>query len=370
MNVLFDHQVFSFQEYGGISRYYSRLLKIFSQNASIQADLIVKFSNNAYLHEVGNFNPTPFFGKYRFKGRNEIIRVLNQLYFKKEYAKRPPPDIFHPTYYHQYFLNDIGAVPFVLTIYDMAHEIYPGSFHPFDFTIKNKKALAKKAARIIAISEYTKKDIVRILEIPESSIDVIPLATDIVVNASMMLSFPPPKEFILYVGARNTYKNFMFFLRSMKSIMKDSHNLFVICAGGGTFSLQEQKNIEQLGLSKNIRQINVSDESLALLYSKAKAFVYPSLYEGFGIPIVEAFTCGAPVILSNRSSLPEVGGEAAAYFEPDNNESLEIVVRSILNNPETRNEMVQKGFERAKMFSWNNTAEKTIETYKKVLQHR
>jgi len=131
-----------------------------------------------------------------------------------------------------------------------------------------------------------------------------------------------------------------------------------------------QKNIEQFGLSKNIRQINVSDESLAMLYSRAKAFVYPSLYEGFGIPVLEAFTCGAPVILSNRSSLPEVGGDAAVYFEPDNVESLETAIRSIVNNSEVRNEMVQKGFERAKIFSWNNTAKKTIETYKKVLQHR
>ncbi len=370
MNVLFDHQVFSFQEYGGISRYYSSLLKIFSQSTIIQPDLIIKYSNNSYLQEVGNYNQKTFFRNHRFKGRNEIIRLLNQLYFRKEYTKRTPPDIFHPTYYHQYFLREIGNVPFVLTIYDMSHEIYPDSFHQFDFTIKNKKALALKATRIIAISEHTKRDIVKILGVAESIIDVIPLSGNIILDPFYVSPFSIPEKFILYVGARNTYKNFLFFIRSLKNILRDSNDLFVICAGGRSFSLQERKEIEQLGLTKRIYQMDVDDKLLALLYSKTKAFVYPSLYEGFGIPVVEAFMCGAPVVLSNKSSLPEVGANAAFYFDPENKENFESVVRNVIQNPNVAKEMVLKGFERVKMFSWNNTAEKTIETYKKVLNRK
>jgi glycosyltransferase involved in cell wall biosynthesis len=319
------------------------------------------------LRSINNLSPRPFFRSHRFKGRNEIIRLLNQFYYKSEYKKIQRPDIFHPTYYHQYFLESIGDLPFVLTIYDMAHEMYPGLFHPLDFTVKNKRALAIKAARVIAISEHTKNDVVRFLGVPDSNIDVIPLATDIRMDVSVKYPDSLPKDFILYVGARNTYKNFLFFLRAVQEIFKDSKNLSVICAGGGTFSASELKQIENLGLSKKIVQVNVSDGLLALLYNKSKAFVYPSLYEGFGIPVLEAFTCGAPAVLSNRSSLPEVGGEAAVYFDPENIDSLVTVLHNVIHQKDAGQRMIVKGYERAKLFSWHRTADQTIDTYNKII---
>ena len=369
MNVLFDHQVFSFQEYGGISRYYSRLITTLSAGNDVQVDLLIKYSNNSFLTELASLKPRSFFRSHKFKGRNEIIRILNQQYFRKEYYKRTQPDIFHPTYYHPYFLESIGTVPFALTIYDMAHEMYPTMFHPMDFTIKNKRLLAAKASRIIAISEHTKKDAVRILGVPESKIDVIPLATDLRVDFTEKNQATIPEQFILYVGARNTYKNFPFFLRSITPLINDEKKLFVVCAGGGKFSTEEKKIINELSLSDKIIQMNVNDGILALLYSKTKAMVYPSLYEGFGIPVLEAFTCGAPVVLSERSSLPEVGGDAAVYFDPEQDESLLAAVRSVVHKQEIAREMVKKGLERAKLFSWGKTADATLATYRKIL-HR
>jgi glycosyltransferase involved in cell wall biosynthesis len=106
-----------------------------------------------------------------------------------------------------------------------------------------------------------------------------------------------------------------------------------------------------------------------LLYSKTYAFVYPSMYEGFGIPVIEAFTCGAPTLLSNRSSLPEIGGDAAVYFDPENIDSLQYVLRNVITQRDLKSEMVKMGFERAKLFSWERTAEMTIDTYKKVLKN-
>jgi glycosyltransferase involved in cell wall biosynthesis len=368
MNVLFDHQVFSFQEYGGISRYYSQLIKSFAHGNEVHTDLLIKYSNNSFLTDLSIRTPQPFFSSHRFKGRNEIIRLLNQSYFKKNYPTLIQPDIFHPTYYHPYFLNIIGDIPFVLTIYDMAHEHYPHLFHSFDFTIKNKKILAVKAARIIAISNYTKNDVVRILGVPESKIDVIPLATNIFLNGSLLPAVLLQKQYILYVGARNTYKNFLFFLRAVKSIINDTNKFYIVCAGGGKFTANELNEISRLNLSNKIIQMNVTDEILAVLYSNAKAFVYPSLYEGFGITVLEALTCGAPAVLSNRSSLPEVGGDAALYFDPEQSESLEQVLRIVLTKNDVSEEMRVKGFERAKLFSWKKTGEKTIETYKKILR--
>jgi glycosyltransferase involved in cell wall biosynthesis len=113
--------------------------------------------------------------------------------------------------------------------------------------------------------------------------------------------------------------------------------------------------------------MDANDDLLAYLYSKAKAFVYPSLYEGFGIPVLEAFACGCPAILSNRTSLPEVGGNAARYFDPEDVASLVTTLLEVLHNKDLAEDMKAKGFERAKSFSWKKTAEQTLQTYRKVI---
>jgi glycosyltransferase involved in cell wall biosynthesis len=141
----------------------------------------------------------------------------------------------------------------------------------------------------------------------------------------------------------------------------------LICAGGGKFSTQERKEIHRLQLSDKIIQMDIHDNLLAYLYSQAQVFVFPSLYEGFGIPILEAFACGCPVLLSNRSSLPEVGGDAARYFDPESIPSLVEKLAEVMKNKALAEEMRTKGLDRSKLFSWENTALKTIETYKKVL---
>ncbi len=370
IKVLFDHLVFSFQEYGGISRYYSQLYQYFNTAKEVSAEILIQYSNNFYLKNLLLQTPKPFFASRRFIGRNELIRLLNQWYFKKEFSTHSPPDIFHPTYYHKYFLDIIGDVPFALTIYDMAHERYPHHFHPLDFTIKNKKALAERANRIIAISENTKSDIVSLLHIPESRIDVIPLAADISVEHAKNIVVQTPEKYILYVGARNTYKNFFFFLRAAREVLKSESDIRIVCAGGGKFTKSELQEIERLNISDKIHHMNATDGVLAFLYNNALAFVYPSLYEGFGIPILEAFSCGVPVLLSNRSSFPEVGGDAASYFDPENLESLIEVLRKAVLKESLREEYTARGFERAKLFSWKKTAEMTKETYLRILSNK
>jgi glycosyltransferase involved in cell wall biosynthesis len=332
MNVLFDPQVFSFQEHGGISRYYYQLFKTFLGMEDITPELIIKYSNNRYITNFDNVHIKQFFPAHRFKGRNEIIKLLNRIYVRSSFSRLTGSYVFHPTYYHPYFLDLIGDIPFVLTIYDMAHEHYPRMFSKFDFTFEHKKKVAHKANRIIAISEHTKNDIIALLKIPASKIDVIPLATTLSCAGVKEPSTSLPNQFILYVGKRNTYKNFFFLLQAINELFKKVNNYFLVCAGGGTFTNQEIREIERLHLSKRIVQIHADDALLAYLYSKARAFVYPSLYEGFGIPVLEAFACGCPAIVSNRSSLPEVGGDAAQYFDPENPESLVSALSEVLNS--------------------------------------
>jgi glycosyltransferase involved in cell wall biosynthesis len=368
MNILYDGQAFSFQEHGGISRYYHQLFKAFLGMEDITPELIIKYSNNRYITNYDNVQVKQFFPSHRFKGRNEIIKLLNRMYFRSAIRTKSRSDVFHPTYYHPYFLDCIGETPFVLTIHDMAHERYPHMFSRFDFTSEHKKKVALKANRIITVSEHTKRDVITMLHIPESKIDVIHHAATLSFTQGATAPLSLPEDYILFVGKRNTYKNFFFLLQAVQVVFKTDTNCSLVCAGGGTFSKQETREIERLHLSERVIQMHADDALLACLYSKARAFVYPSLYEGFGIPILEAFACGCPAILSNRSSLPEVGGDAAQYFDPENLESLVTALSEVLKHNDAADHMREKGLERVKLFSWEDTARKTLETYKKVIR--
>jgi glycosyltransferase involved in cell wall biosynthesis len=249
----------------------------------------------------------------------------------------------------------------------MAHEHYPELFSRFDHTSQNKRVLAARASRIIAVSEHTKSEIITLLGIKGSMIDVIPHAATLSAPGLKHPNILLPDEYILYVGKRNTYKNFPTLLQALHSIRSSGRISSLICAGGGLLTKHELTEIERLNLKEAVSQMNANDDLLAYLYSKAKAFVYPSLYEGFGIPVLEAFACGCPAILSNRTSLPEVGGNAARYFDPEDVGSLVSSLLEVLKNKDLAEDMKKNGIERAKLFSWKKTAKQTLETYHKVV---
>lgn len=176
-----------------------------------------------------------------------------------------------------------------------------------------------------------------------------------------------PENFILYVGKRNTYKNFLFLIEAFNTLAATNRTLALVCAGGGKFTREEQRKIAKYHLTGRITHVQVDDTALSYLYTKAQAFVFPSLYEGFGIPILEAFACGCPAVLSKKSSLPEVGGDAARYFDPENAESLVATLAEVLEDKKLSGSLRIKGFERIKLFSWEKTASMTIETYRKAV---
>lgn len=364
MNIVYDFQAFSFQEYGGISNYFFQLMNHIKKNEKYSVDLIIKYSNNNYLYNLDNAEIIKFFPSWRFKGRNEIIKRLNQIYFNKNIKDIRKIDLFHPTYYDPYFLNFLPDIPFIITIHDMTHELFPESFNKLDKTIHNKKILADKAKRIIAVSEATKRDIIKILKIPESKIDVIYHASSISHSKQKKPLTCLPDKYLLYVGKRNTYKNFSFFLKAVNTI-KEKIN--IVCAGGGKFNTSELRLITDLELSNHITQIDVTDEELSYLYSNALAFIFPSLYEGFGMPILEAFACGCPAVLSKRSSLPEIAEDAALFFDPESAESFKKVLEEFLKNKSLSDKLISLGKERLKCFSWEKTAVETIKLYKEAL---
>ena len=392
MKILYDHQIFEIQEYGGISRYFYELMNFSKNNDFFKYDLSLKFSNNSYLKNDKYFNKlirdlTPykeFLPKINFRGKGKLYNLLKNLRFinsnftdnerlSKYNLKLGNYNLFHPTYYSDYFLNYLGKKPFILTIHDMVHEIYPQCFPADDEIRVKKKRLAKLSSRVIAVSNNTKKDIMKILGINEDKIVVIYHGSSLNINKNPINNLSNnflksiPDKYLLYVGNRVAYKNFNFYINSTYEILKKDSNLKLVCAGGNHFTKAELELFENLKIKNKVIHFSINDNILTYLYKNAIALIFPSLYEGFGIPILEAFACGCPIILCNSSCFPEIAQDAALYFEPNKSESLAMEVEKIIKNNSLREKLVKRGFLRLQDFSWEKTLIKTKKAYEDTI---
>jgi glycosyltransferase involved in cell wall biosynthesis len=369
MKILFDHQVFTIQKYGGASQYFIELYSHLLTMDTIQPEISVAYSENWYYQELfhqSSILPDKInLGKYMNFGKYIIINKINE-YNSKNRITKGNFDIFHPTYYDPYFLKYLKTKPFVLTVYDMIHVLFPDMFKSNRISLQ-KKIVIDCATKIIAISENTRTDIIKFYDIDPNKIEVIPLATSLhKQNPDSSLNLP--EKYILFVGNRWSYKNFNFFIHAISSLLYEEKDLFVICAGGDVFSDAELSLLGNLKIRRKVLHVTILNEgTLSELYKKATLFVFPSLYEGFGIPVLEAFSCCCPVAASNCSSLPEVGGDAVNYFDPYNSNSIKNVVEDIVHNKSLQDTLRIRGYQRLKLFSWEKTALKTKNVYDNLL---
>jgi glycosyltransferase involved in cell wall biosynthesis len=370
MKVLLDPQIFISQKFGGISRLFVEVWKNSVSNNEIDIKCPLIYSENYHLNESG-LEPKNMFTvlhKFNFKGSGRIKDFLKSFSIKKakKNLKAQQFDVFLSTYYDPYFLDHLNDKPFVLTVYDMIHEIFPEHFSLDTKTIPQKKLLIEKADKIIAISKQTKKDLLKFYpNISPAKVDIVYLSQTIIDNGTSIAG-QLPSNFILFVGNRGGYKNFRLLAETAVPFLKKDQSLHIVCAGGGKLSGQEIKMLEGLGIRNNVMQREYKDSELASIYKAAKMFVFPSAYEGFGIPTLEAMKCGCPVILADSSCMPEIGSEAAMYFESDNASSLENAIDRMLKDESLRKEFVQKGFKRANEFSWENTAKGYFKVIKEL----
>lgn len=362
VKVLFDHQTFHIQRFGGISRYFCEIAGLMPDT---EVHASVAFSMNQYLVHTGlaRYVSVPM---RMFKIFEGVFRKLNVRCSRKA-LRQGSFDVFHPTYYDPYFLDAIGDRPFVLTIHDMTHERYPHYFSPKDRTAHNKQLLAAKATRIIAISECTKRDIIEYLGVEESKIDVIYHG----ISPQPVIAERPaslPSRYMLYVGERRGYKNFEQTVEAFRQVRATHPDLSMVLTGR-PLSKSEETMFAGFGITDAVKVFSdVSDAFLSQLYHNAALFVYPSLYEGFGIPILEAFAQDCPVVLSDASCFPEVAGDAARYFAPLSLQSMTDAINEVLDNATLRQNMVSKGRERLKLFTWETTARLTENVYKRCLK--
>ncbi|AUD05060.1 glycosyltransferase family 4 protein [Spirosoma pollinicola] len=365
MKIFFDHQAFSLQNYGGISRYFCELINGINSSDINNAHLSLLWSNNAHVKEYGLSGLT-----YPLPGKHRLLSTSNKL-FNIVDARLNNYDIYHATYFDDFLGNLNTKKPLVTTFYDMTYERLAHKFSDLsqDKSIsENKRKIAKSSAHLIAISESTKNDMVELLGVAPEKISVIYLGSSFVneANTSEKESFKSDKPYLLYVGNRNGYKNFETFIRASSGILI-KYDVKLICAGGGVFSLEEQDLFKSLFVSDLVEYSPVNDKILPKLYKSAISFVFPSLYEGFGIPVLEAFSCDCPCVVSNTSSLPEVAGEAAFYIDPLSEDSIAHGIERVITEPSLRAELVKKGKDRLKQFSWDNTVRQTVELYQKLV---
>ncbi len=364
MKLLLDHQIFSSQNVGGISRYFCNLISEYKTiDPSISISLPISYHKNQHLTEVthliknDNLNKKKnfqLFKNYQKENDKSIKKALES----KDY------DIFHATYYEKNLLEYTANKPLVITIHDMIHELYPEFFALKDNTANHKKELALRADKIITVSENTKKDLLKFIRLDEKKIEVIPLASSFKVRKTTKNKSYNYK-YLLYVGNRSIYKNFYFMLNSIADLLKQD-DLHLLCFGHA-FNKKELEFLENLQIRERVKVNGKTDAELVNLYQNALAFIIPSYYEGFGIPILEAMSCGCPVLAANKSSIPEVASDAALYFDPKDAKSIRNSVEKITSDKKFRDSLIEKGYQRNDMFSWNQTAEKTLKVYNSLI---
>ncbi|MFA4871511.1 MAG: glycosyltransferase family 1 protein [Patescibacteria group bacterium] len=387
-------------KHGGIGRYAQKLIEHLEKIDSENQYVVFLQKNNFSEYQPQNKNFTKVLADFRAYGWQEQIlfpKLLNKYNF----------DFVHFTHFNAPIF--FGG-KFMVTIHDLIISHYPDSrattLNPFLYKIKLIfyniviNHAAKKAEKIIAVSEYTKNDIIKFLKVVPEKIAVTYEGYDPPKDIghdcqNIIQQFGINGEYILYVGSAYPHKNLERLILAFEKIIEGlphpnpplikgrGESLFSSPfirgrLGGGKLNdlklvLVGSKNYFYERLEKEIKKLNLQNEviltgycddnQLACLYKNAKAYVFPSLIEGFGLPPLEAQSYGVPVASSNATCLPEVLGDSAFYFDPENINDMAEKISRIINDENLRNDLINKGLENLKKYSWENCAQKTLEIY-------
>jgi glycosyltransferase involved in cell wall biosynthesis len=293
------------------------------------------------------------------------VRTANR-WVESAWLKLARPDLVHETYYQTRASAPKGC-PVVVTVHDMIHERYHAAFGLGDATSAKKRAAVARADRVICVSENTRTDLIEWFGTHPDKIRTIHLGVSIAPAAPPATPAHLPKPFFLYVGMRGGYKNFANLLSAYASRAALRGGFDLIAFGADPFGTGEQESIRALGLASQVRHMTGDDRVLGHLYRRAAALVYPSEYEGFGIPPLEAMGYGCPVLCSHASSIPEIVGDAGSYFDPRRIDAIADAMEQLVSSQELRTRLVSRGSERARQLSWDRCAAKTLDLYRDLL---
>lgn len=286
----------------------------------------------------------------------------------------PDVELFHAT---EHLLLPLRGAPTVLTVHDLIFRLFPEHHKRLNYWYLNATMplYCRRATAIITVSAATRRDLMRLYGVPEAKITVVheaaaphfaPATPDQVTAARARYGLP--ERYILRVGTIEPRKNLERLLEALVALRRSAPDARLVIVGGtGWLTEGFFRRLEALGLGDAVQLTGrVPDADLPAVYSGAAMLVEPSLYEGFGLPLLEAMACGTPVVCSHAASLPEVGGEAARYFDPRDSEAMATVMGEVWRCADLRAALREVGLERAAQFSWQRAARETLAVYEKT----
>lgn len=385
MRILYDDLGLR-EPHGGVSRYFSELFKHLPSD--VETVVCQQASVNQYMRAIpfnippARFSFPQFLPRLRFPGRSYLYRALarilpqafpsyerlNQRLFL-QHLRSQDFDVLHLTSPHgssegwgnRHWQSIIGKKPIVITV----HDLIPDKIWMSDKVIRQRRFELRVAAHVIAVSENTKRDLIDFYGVDESKISVIYHGASEFQNQTAKPPFDGIR-YVLYVGKRDGYKNADFFVKALAPVLKSDSSLNLVFTGN-VFSSREKHLFGKLGIAHQVHQKFVADNEMFELLRNAICFVYPSKYEGFGIPILDAFAADCPVICSRCSCFPEIARDAAVYFDDGDEDGLREKVLQFASSSSLRAKYIRRGRLRVSQFSWSKAAEQTVAVYHKVL---
>jgi glycosyltransferase involved in cell wall biosynthesis len=368
MRILYDHQVFSLQNAGGASRYFYELMRSLAGTREVYTELWLGMHDTVYP-----FAQLPW-AQTRVVGWKSRLRRGNLRYLANESLGNAlalfagKVEIYHPTLYRRMPL--VRARRVVATHHDCVQERFPELFPDVRKIIRAKQNLYNRADAIICVSESSRHDLLRFYGVDRAKTRVIHHGLNRLpgsAQAAAELRQHVPGEYLLFVGSRAPYKNFDNLLRAFRATGLHK-SLLLVAAGGGPLTPEERMLAEHLEVERQLLVLpQLSDTSLAEAYAAATLLIYPSWYEGFGFPPLEAMAAGCPALVSNTSCLPEVCLDAPFYFNPHEAGSLEQALVVAVSDEAARQRARERGTRVAARYSWNKCADQTLALYRECL---
>jgi glycosyltransferase involved in cell wall biosynthesis len=362
MKILYDYGAFVMQARGGVSRIMCEVIRRELAREDVNGRVFAGFHRNFELHQLGREFP----GKVRgcllpqTLVRQRLFLPVNRALFIP-YAKHFAPDLCHLTFYQTPPVPTRTRV--VVTVHDLICEVLgPKEKNPE--VVLRERAL-RRADGIICVSEHTKTDLLRLYPVGDKPVLVAPHGNSLRQTTPVAPDVSGP--FFLYVGTRAVaYKNYALLLKTFARNER-LKPFALVCFGGGAFTPTELAAIRQAGLAGRVLHRQGTDAALAGCYQQATALIYPSQYEGFGLPPIEAMGFGCPVLASSAPPMPEINGDAALYFDPGSVEQLLAAITRLLNENGLRTALIERGKQREQLFSWDNTARQIHDFYRSLL---
>jgi len=361
VRVAFDEQIFAIQRYGGISRMFVDLARQFLSDPELGVDLLPL--NAPVINR-------PVLDDDLTRTRMAVRQAKHEYYSLMRYLMRIQPrfgnDVVHNTFYLPHGLAGYPGAKRVVTVHDMIPERMPHTRRRLDFlTLKHRYVTS--ADHIICVSAATRNDLLDIYGEVRAPISVIHHGVDERFSPGAAPLPGLPEDYILFVGNRDQYKNARLLMQAFGQIKDDYPDHSLVFVGGGAFTKDERDTLRSLGIDDKAFQMSLPDSQMPAAYGNAVVFVFPSSFEGFGMPVLEAMACGCPTILANATSLPEIGGDAALYFNRDDVDALSDHLRNVIDDVDLRERLASAGRERAAEFTWARAAEQTADAYRSTV---